>query len=81
MSVDNSQLKIIQAIVMLAQRLDVVVVAEGVETDAQLEQLRELGCGYGQGYYVSRPLDTDNVIALLENWTLKGSHPPYRSGL
>jgi len=81
MSLDNSQLKIIQAIVMLAQRLDVVVVAEGVETEAQLEQLRELGCGYGQGYYVSRPLNTDNVIALLENWTLKGSHPPYRAGL
>ncbi len=66
MSVDNSQLKIVQAIVMLAQRLDVVVVAEGVETEEQLEQLNTLGCGYGQGYYVSKPLETIKIEALLE---------------
>lgn len=65
MSVDNSQLKIVQAIVMLAQRLDVVVVAEGVETEEQLEQLHELGCGYGQGYFVSKPLEIGKIETLL----------------
>ena len=75
MSVDNSQLKIVQAIVMLAQRLDVVVVAEGVETEAQMEQLRELGCGYGQGYYVSRPMNTTRIESLLEEWVGEGVQP------
>lgn len=65
MSVDNSQLKIVQAIVMLAQRLDVVVVAEGVETEEQFEQLHALGCGYGQGYFVSKPLEVVKIEALL----------------
>jgi EAL domain-containing protein (putative c-di-GMP-specific phosphodiesterase class I) len=75
MSLDNSQVKIIQAIVMLAQRLDVVVVAEGVETEEQLEQLRELGCGFGQGYFVSKPMHTARIQSLLEEWATAGVQP------
>ena len=75
MSVDNSQLKIVQAIVMLAQRLDVVVVAEGVENEQQLEQLRELGCKYGQGYCVSKPMNTDRIQTMLEEWVQAGIQP------
>jgi len=66
MMLDGNQLKIVQAIVMLTQRLDVVVVAEGVENEAQLRQLREMGCEFGQGYYLSRPLDAESAHRLLE---------------
>ncbi len=58
MMTDGNQLKIVQAIVMLTQRLDVVVIAEGVETEEQLNQLKTLGCNFGQGYYLSRPLES-----------------------
>ncbi|HWQ84934.1 MAG TPA: EAL domain-containing protein, partial [Anaerolineales bacterium] len=72
MAVDNSQLEIVQAIVMLAQRLDVVVVAEGVETAAQLHQLQSLGCEYGQGFYVSKPLESAGIEAILAGSAGKG---------
>ena len=45
-----------EAIVSMAHALGMAVVAEGVETAAQLQALRELGCNEVQGYYISRPL-------------------------
>lgn len=63
---DSNQLKIVQAIVLLTQRLDVVVVAEGVENEEQLRQLRAMGCEFGQGYYLSKPLDPQRTAQLLE---------------
>lgn len=47
---------ILQFIVTLARWLNLSVVAEGVETRAQLERLREVGCDYVQGYYFARPM-------------------------
>ena len=49
--------EIVQAIVTLAHNLDLDVVAEGVETIHQRDQLETLGCEYGQGFYFSRPVD------------------------
>lgn len=54
---DSTRLKIVQAIVMLTHRLDVVVIAEGVESEEQMDRLISLGCEYGQGFYISEPLD------------------------
>jgi len=42
------------------------VVAEGIETLEQAEQLRDLGCDTGQGFHLSRPLPGTTVPALLE---------------
>lgn len=61
----GENLEIVRAIVMLARSLGMEVVAEGVETPVQLAQLRELGCEYGQGYFFSRPLDSEAATALL----------------
>ena len=41
----------------MAQNLNLQVIAEGIETTEQLKELAELGCGFGQGYLFSRPLD------------------------
>jgi len=61
----GENLEIVRAIVMLARSLRMEVVAEGVETAVQLAQLRAIGCEYGQGYFFSKPLDSDAATALL----------------
>ncbi|MFF9172548.1 putative bifunctional diguanylate cyclase/phosphodiesterase [Streptomyces sp. NPDC014793] len=52
---DPVDLKIVEGIVSLAHSLDLAVTVEGVETAAQAEQLRILGCDTAQGWYYARP--------------------------
>ena len=49
----------------LGQALHKRVVAEGIETAQQFEQLRDMGCNGGQGYHMSRPLAAPAIEALL----------------
>jgi diguanylate cyclase (GGDEF)-like protein len=53
----SGQDQIVQTIIALAHGLGMDVTAEGVETPAQLAQLKALGCEFGQGYLFSRPVD------------------------
>ncbi|WP_417521693.1 EAL domain-containing protein [Marinobacter sp.] len=53
---DQNDLVLSEAIVMMAHRLGLHVIAEGVETQAQQHLLLEIGCDHGQGYFFSRPL-------------------------
>lgn len=61
----DENLEILRAIVTLSHNLGMTVIAEGIETAQQLEKLRELGCDYGQGYFFSKPLDSQSAEALL----------------
>ena len=63
---EQSDSAIIRSIIALANNFDLEVVAEGIEEEYQKEILSTLGCKYGQGYYFSRPLETDAMTALLE---------------
>jgi EAL domain-containing protein (putative c-di-GMP-specific phosphodiesterase class I) len=63
---DNSNLQIVQAIISLSNELGIGVVAEGIEDRAQLDQLKKLGCEFGQGYYLSYPMDRRKMKAKLE---------------
>jgi len=56
MNAADENLQIVKTIVTLAGNLGMQVVAEGVETEEQLEQLRLLKCQYGQGFLFSKPL-------------------------
>ncbi len=58
--------ELVRAIIAMAQTLRLDVVAEGVETQAQLEQLRAFGCVYGQGYLFAAPLPEAEVYARLD---------------
>ncbi len=62
----NPKLRVIlEKVVELAHRMDMVVVCEGVETESQLEYLKLLECDMGQGYLIGRPMKTDQFEKLL----------------
>ena len=63
---DAEDTAIATAIIAMAHNLGIKVVAEGVESAAQLEFLQAQGCDYLQGYYLSRPLTADAFGALLQ---------------
>ena len=63
----DENLQIVKTIVTLAGNLGMQVVAEGVETEDQLEQLRSLKCQYGQGFLFSKPLDIKDVDLFILN--------------
>ena len=65
MGVNGENCEIVRAIITLAHSLGLDVVAEGIETEEQLAQLKDLGCEYGQGYLFSKPVDVTEATALL----------------
>jgi diguanylate cyclase (GGDEF)-like protein/PAS domain S-box-containing protein len=58
--------EIVRTIVELARSLEMEVVAEGVETEGQLQRLASLGCEYAQGFYFSKPVGANTTQALME---------------
>ncbi len=63
--------QLVSAIIAMSQALGLSVVAEGVETEAQLQVLRELGCDQAQGYLFCRPLPTDELVLWHRQWQLR----------
>ena len=55
--ISSSAETLIESILAMAAQLDIAVVAEGIETKAQLDYLKRNGCDYGQGYYLGKPVD------------------------
>jgi diguanylate cyclase (GGDEF)-like protein/PAS domain S-box-containing protein len=53
--------QVVKTIITLSNLLGLAVVAEGIETQQQLQWLQELGCEFGQGYFFSRPLAADEI--------------------
>jgi diguanylate cyclase (GGDEF)-like protein len=64
--INNTNYDIIKAIINLAHSLGLDVIAEGIETEAQLEILRGLGCEYGQGYLFAYPLNSRDVLNMVQ---------------
>jgi diguanylate cyclase (GGDEF)-like protein len=62
---------IVDAIIQMAHRLQMKVVAEGVENGQQMELLRKMGCNYIQGYYYSKPLPMDELIEFIQFWEVE----------
>jgi diguanylate cyclase (GGDEF)-like protein/PAS domain S-box-containing protein len=76
LEVNSKEAAVVRSIVLLGSSLGKTVVAEGIETDSQLEQLRSMGCSLGQGYILGRPLVPAEVTAtLLEGrWRAREHH-------
>jgi EAL domain-containing protein (putative c-di-GMP-specific phosphodiesterase class I) len=82
MCVRNQDALIIEAVVTLAHSLGMSTIAEGVETPAQLADLRSSGCDSVQGYLLSRPTTAEQVPAMLarvQEFASLPAHRPQRS--
>ncbi len=70
LEVGSNEAAVVRSIVLLGSALGKSVVAEGIETEAQLEQLREMGCAGGQGYLLARPMSPQDAGSMLERQQL-----------
>lgn len=65
MDQDQDSQEIVRLIIAMAHALNLKVVAEGTETEEQIQALKELRCEMAQGYFFSRPVPADAITALL----------------
>lgn len=65
---DRSHGALVEAIVAMAHSLHLRVVAEGIETPEQAEQLATMGCTWGQGFHYAQALPATEFEALLDHW-------------
>jgi EAL domain-containing protein (putative c-di-GMP-specific phosphodiesterase class I) len=77
MDLGANEAAVVRSIVLLGSSLGKAVVAEGIETEEQLRQLCEMGCGFGQGYLLGRPQTPREVASLLTSLL---TDAPMRSG-
>ena len=66
MTADSNDVAIVEAILGMSRTLGLQIIAEGVETEAQLSILQQLGCEAGQGYLFSRPLPPAELALWLQ---------------
>jgi EAL domain-containing protein (putative c-di-GMP-specific phosphodiesterase class I) len=64
---DSEDKLIVKATIELAHRLGLKVIAEGVETAGSYELLRQMECDYVQGYYISRPIEANQIVSWYGN--------------
>lgn len=64
----NDDQVVCEAIILMAHKLGLKVVAEGIETAEQLSTLTAIGCDYGQGYYLSRPLHEQDLLSFIQHF-------------
>ena len=77
---DSEDLALCEAIVMMAHKLGLKVIAEGVETKSQNDMLTHIGCDYGQGYLYARPMpneDFGKLLAWEQDNPLRARHREY----
>jgi diguanylate cyclase (GGDEF)-like protein/PAS domain S-box-containing protein len=70
---DQNDLALCEAIIVMAHKLGIKVVAEGVETNTQDQILKDFACDYAQGYFYSRPVPVRNFEMLLADMPVKCS--------
>ncbi len=71
---DQDSLEIVRTIIDLGRNLGKTTIAEGVETDAQLEALRGMGVDQVQGFYIARPMPAEQATELLDRIHLSRNH-------
>ena len=71
LEIEENNFALSEAIIVMAHKLGLKVIAEGVETKQQKQMLIDAGCDYAQGYLYSRPVPADEFEALLQNQKAK----------
>ncbi len=71
---DSDGIAVSSAIIGLAKTLGMDVLAEGVDSEKQLADLRALGCDHIQGYLISKPIPADDVMAFVDEYHVYGHH-------
>jgi EAL domain-containing protein (putative c-di-GMP-specific phosphodiesterase class I) len=66
---------LVRAIIMLSRNLGLLVIAEGVEQEMQLNVLRDYGCDYAQGFYFAPPMDLAHLTDFLNTQIPRRSLP------
>jgi diguanylate cyclase (GGDEF)-like protein len=74
LGVDADATAIVGSVVSLGRTLGLKVIAEGVETEAQFQHLKRVGCPMAQGYHFGRPSLPDGVVLTAESWENASSH-------
>lgn len=74
---DPNDLSIVRGIISIARDFGVELVAEGVETEEQLQILKRLRCDQVQGYLLTRPLTGSDCLEFLLDWTQSGPRAPF----
>lgn len=72
---EGRAMRILETIINMARFMELRMIAEGVETRAQMEMLLDMGCQYGQGYYFYRPMpiaDCEAIMSREENMDFRG---------
>ena len=69
MSQGSKNIEIVNTIVILAHKLGMDVIAEGIETEAERKTLADFNCEYAQGYFFAKPLKKDDATELFVNKT------------
>jgi EAL domain-containing protein (putative c-di-GMP-specific phosphodiesterase class I) len=67
LSEDEKDRRLVRTIIDLAKRLELRVVAEGIETQAVCDLVAEWGCDEGQGYHIARPMEADLLLCWVED--------------
>lgn len=65
--VSEAERKIVESIIKLAHNLNLGLIVEGIERKEQVRILKEMGCQWGQGYYMSKPVSARDIKKILEN--------------
>lgn len=65
----GDQVTVIRVIIAIANTLGLTLVAEGIEEDSERRQLRALGCTYGQGFHLGRPVTAESMDELIDQAT------------
>jgi diguanylate cyclase (GGDEF)-like protein/PAS domain S-box-containing protein len=72
---NGTNLEIAEIILKLAGVLNMSVIAEGIESEAQLNKLKKMGCQGGQGYFFGRPMEPDEAVKLIKPTYIKAFQP------
>ncbi len=63
---DQTDASLVEAVVLIGHSLQLKLVGEGIETQEHFDYLASLGCDYGQGYFISKPIPVENFINLCQ---------------